>query len=172
MRNKKIILIISVFLISLILLSGCLGFGEGYVKKAQEMTSADYVIGQYKFFIEKYNTVRQMGSMIVTGQRNMESYKKDHGNPQFWTMTENNNYEDLRFATNGYISQYNKFATDYNSRMRDITTNQKWMKPENFPDYIELYVEGRSVVTEENNQTLVQPNEVPQAPPDWVPPRT
>lgn len=168
---KKIIYI-GIFLIFLTFLSGCLGFGKGWVKQAQDMTSADYVIGQYKFFIEKYNAVRQMGSMIITNQRNMEAYKQEHGNPQFWTMTENDNYEELRFAKNGYIQQYNKFVTDYNNRMRDVTTDQTWMKPRNFPDYLELYVEGKPIVTQENNQSLVMPNEIPQAPPDWVPPRT
>lgn len=168
---KKIIYI-GIFLIFLTFLSGCLGFGKGWVKQAQDMTSADYAIGQYKFFIEKYNAVRQMGSMIVTNQRNMETYKQEHGNPQFWTMTENDNYEELRFAKNGYIQQYNKFVTDYNNRMRDITTDQIWMKPQNFPDYLELYVEGKPIVTQENNQSLVMPNELPQAPPNWIPPRT
>lgn len=167
---NKNITYIGVFLTLSILLSGCLGFGEGYVKQAQTMTSADYAISQYKFFIEKYNAVRQTGSMIITNQRNMESYKKDHGNPQFWTMTENDNYEELRFSTNGYIQQYNRFVSEYNSRMRDITTNQLWMKPQNYPESIDLYIEGKSLVTEEDNQTLFMPNEIPQAPPNWIPP--
>lgn len=168
----KRIIIIGALIASFLLFSGCLGFGEGYVKQAQTMTSADYAIGQYKFFIEKYNAVRQTGSMIANNQRNMEAYKQDHGNPQFWTMTENENYEELRFAKNGYVQQYNKFVTDYNNRMRDITTNQIWMKPQNFPEYLDLYVEGRQIVTSEDNQSLFMPNEIPQAPPNWIPPRT
>lgn len=167
---KKYILLVLV--ISLIIFSGCLGFGKGWVKQAQDMTSADYVIGQYKFFIEKYNAVRQLGSMIVTSQRNMEEFKKDHGNPKFWTMTENEAYEEIRFAENGYISQYNKFVTDYNNRMRDITTNQVWMKPQNFPEYLELYTKGKPVITQEGNQSLIMPNEIPSPPPNWVPPKT
>jgi len=169
MKKIAIFVVIGLILLSSISL-GCLGFGEGYIKQAQKMTSAEYVITQYKFFIEKYNAVRQVGSMIVSVQRNMEEFKKDHGNPQFWTMTETESYEDLRFAKNGYISQYNLFATDYNNRMRDITTNQIWMKPQNFPENIPLYVEGRVIVTEENNQTIVMPNEIPTAPPNWMPP--
>ncbi len=165
---------LTIFVIGAILLSsislGCLGFGEGYVSQAQKMTSAEYVIGQYKFFIKKYNAVRQMGSMIITQQRNMEEFKKDHGSAEFWTMTETESYEDLRFVKNGYISQYNLFATDYNNRMRDITTNQFWMKPQNFPDNIPLYIEGKPIVTQEENQEIVMPNEIPTAPPNWVPP--
>ncbi len=169
-KNKYIV---GVAILLLIFASfGCLGFGEGYVKQAQKMTSADYAIYQYKFFIEKYNAVRQMGSMIITNQRNMEEFKKDHGNPTFWTMTENEAYEELRFAENGYISQYNKFVTDYNNRMRDITTNQFWMKPQNFPESLNLYIKGRPLVTQEDNQTLVMPNEIPTPPPGWMPPET
>lgn len=159
-----------IILLILLALSGCLGFGEGYVKQAQKMTSAEYVIAQYKFFIEKYNAVRQMGSMILTNQRNMEEFKKDHGNPKFWTMAENEAYEELRFAENGYISQYNLFVTDYNNRMRDITTNQIWMKPKYFPESLDLYIKGRPQVTQENNETLVMPNEIPSPPPGWMPP--
>lgn len=167
--NKNVSIMIVCVILSFISI-GCLGFGEGYVSQAQKMTSADYVINQYKFFIEKYNAVRQIGSMIISVQRNMQEYKKDHGNPEFWTMTENDNYEELRFAKNGYISQYNLFATDYNNRMRDITTNQVWMKPQNFPENIPLYIEGKPIITEENNQIIVMPNEIPTAPPNWIPP--
>jgi hypothetical protein len=167
--NKLTVFVIGVILLSSISL-GCLGFGEGYVSQAQKMTSAEYVIGQYKFFIEKYNAIRQMGSMIVTSQRNMEEFKKDHGSSEFWTMTETESYEDLRFAENGYISQYNLFATDYNNRMRDITTNQFWMKPTNFPDNLPLYIKGKAIITKEDNQEILMPNEIPSAPAGWMPP--
>lgn len=161
-----------VILLILLAASGCLGFGEGYVKKAQQMTSADYVIGQYKFFTEKYNAVRQMGSMITTNQRNMEEFKLDHGNPKFWTMTETESYEELRFVENGYISQYNKHVTEYNNRMRDITTNQIWMKPKHFPESLDLYIKDRPQITQEDNETLVMPSEIPSPPPGWMPPET
>ena len=163
MNSKYVMGILLLILVTVI--SGCFGFGEGYVKKTQEMTSADYVISQYKFFIEKYNAIRQVGSMIITAQRNMEEFKKDHGNPSVWTMSENQAYEDMRFMENGYISQYNKFVADYNSRMRDITTNQFWMKPQNFPESLELYIKGKPVVSEENN-SLIMPNEMPSPPPN------
>lgn len=168
--NKTTLAVIVLSLI--IIFSGCVGFGEGYVKKGQEMTSADYTISQYKFFIEKYNAVRQQGSMIVNAQRNIEDYRKQYGNPEFYTKTQSDNYEDLRFVKNSYVQQYNRFVTDYNNRMRDITTNQIWMKPQNFPEALELYHEGKSIVTEEDNQTLVLPNEIPSPPPNWIPPKT
>lgn len=170
--SMKTKILISIFLIFSISLAGCLGFGEGYVKKGQEITSADYVISQYKFFIDKYNAIRQMGSQIVNAQRNIEDYRIQYGNPEFYTKTQADNYEELRFVKNSYIQQYNKFVTDYNSRMRDITTNQFWMKPQNFPEYVELYIEGKSLVTQETNETLVMPNEIPSPPPGWVPPKT
>lgn len=47
--------------------------------------------------------------------------------------------EGYVFKRDGYIQQYNKFVADYNSRMRDLTTSQVWMKPENYPEYIEDY---------------------------------
>lgn len=167
MKSKIVILLIlSIFL------SGCLGFGEGYIKKGQEMTSADYAAKQYQFFIDKYNSIRQMGSQIINAQRNIEDYRKQYGDPQFYTKTQADNYEELRFVKNSYIQQYNKFVTDYNSAMRDITRNQKWMKPVGFPEYIETYIEGKSIITTEDNSTLVMSNEIPQPPPDWVPPKT
>ncbi len=168
---KKII-VVGILLSLVLIFSGCLGFGEGYVKKGQEMTSADYVIGQYKFFIEKYNAVRQQGSMIVNSQRNIEDYRLQYGNPEFYTKSVADNYEELRFVKNSYIQQYNRFVTDYNNRMRDITTNQFWMKPQNFPESLDLYIEGKPIITTENNQTLIMPNEMPTPPSGWIPPKT
>lgn len=165
------LLIIGLIIVSTLSL-GCFGFGEGYVKQAQKMTSADYVIYQYKFFIEKYNSVRQLGSMIVNVQRDMTSFKTDHGSPKFWTRSENDAFEDLRFAKNSYVQQYNGFVTEYNSRMRDITTNQVWMKPQGFPESLELYIEGKHVINKDDNQSLTMPNEIPSPPPNWIPPQS
>lgn len=167
---KRITLLIALIILLSAASLGCLGFGEGYVKQGQKMTSAEYVISQYKFFIEKYNAIRQVGSMIVTSQRGMESFKLDHGNPKFWTRTENDEYEDLRFKKDSYIQQYNLFAAEYNNRMRDITTNQVWMKPQNFPEEIDFYIEGKPVKVTEANQTLNMPNEIPSPPSGWIPP--
>jgi hypothetical protein len=139
---KNTIFAISILLLTLLSLSltcGCLGFFEGYIPKAQEYTSADYSINQYKFFIDKYNMIRSMGAMIQNADGELVDFKSIHQNTNSWTRTENDNYEDLRFIKNGYIGQYNSFVSEYNSRMRDLTTNQAWMKPKNFPSSLQLY---------------------------------
>ena len=38
------------------------------------------------------------------------------------------------------------------------------------PDEGEIYIEGKLVITEEENQTIIMPNEIPIAPPNWIPP--
>jgi hypothetical protein len=128
---------------------GCLGFFTGYTEKAQEFTSADYSISQYKFFIDKYNAIRSMGAMIQNIEADLEDFKELHPASASWSRTESNNYEDLRFTRTGYIAQYNGFVQEYNARMRDLTTNQMWMKPQNFPDRLEMF-SPENIITTEN----------------------
>lgn len=154
---KQIIAVLTVLTAIAILSSGCLGFFSGYTEKAQEYTSADYSISQYKFFIEKYNAVRQMGSQILNADREIFSYKEMYPKPENWDWKTKEGYEDIVFARNGYIQQYNKFVSDYNSRMRDLTTNQAWMKPQNFPSELQFYTPG-SIITLENSKELSIPN--------------
>ena len=118
---------------------GCLGFFEGYTEKAQQYTSADYSISQYKFFIDKYNAIRSVGAMIQVQDLELTDFKQMHPNSATWTRTVSDNYEELRFNKNGYVSQYNLFVSEYNSRMRDLTSNQMWMKPDNFPAQLQQY---------------------------------
>jgi hypothetical protein len=134
--------------------SGCLF--SGYYGKSVEYTSADYSIAQYKFFIEKHNAVRQMGSQILNANEDLLAFEKLYGNPQAWDWRTKEMHEDKIFVRNGYIQQYNKFVSDYNSRMRDLTTNQMWMKPQNFPSELQPYTPG-SVITLQNSQELIIP---------------
>ena len=149
--------------------AGCFGFFEGYTEKAQEMTSADYVIGQYKFFIDKYNAIRQLGTQVENAQLTIDDYLVMHPSPQFWTRTENDNHQQLTFVRDGYIQQYNKFIADYNARMRDIATNQVWMKPQDYPSELSMYLR-QSGITNENSLPLVMPSEMPEASAGWKPP--
>lgn len=130
-------------------LCGCLGYFEGYDKKAQEFTSADYAIDHYKFFIDKYNTIRQIGAQLRNVDVRIKKFEDMHPNPSTWTRTENNNYADIEFVKSGYEAQYNLFVGEYNSRMRDLTTNQVWMKPQNFPQELSLYSPD-NIITMEN----------------------
>jgi hypothetical protein len=162
---------ISFLLVLVVLLgSGCAGFGSGYAEKAQVMTSEQYSEAQYKAFINDYNSIRMAGANIMSAQSDREMYLEQHGNPEFYTSTQEDNYQELLFYENSYILQYNGFVTNYNNRMRDITTNQMWMKPQNYPDSIDLYVKGRLVVNSNDNPELVIPNQMPRAPDGWVPP--
>lgn len=141
----------------MVLSAGCLGFFSGYVKKGQEYTSADYSVNQYKFFIDKYNAIRQMGSMILNEESKMASFKEMYPKPESWDWKTREMYEEHEFRQNGYVQQYNKFVADYNSRMRDLTTSQMWMKPQNYPPELQPYVPG-SVITLENSEALELPN--------------
>ena len=148
--------------------SGCLGFFEGYIGSAQKMSSADYAISQYKFFIDKYNTIRQMGSQIFNAQSSIDEFKSMHPSPEFWSRTENDNFQQLSFTRDGYIQQYNKFVADYNSRMRDVTTNQAWMKPTDYPPYLDSYLKDSAVTA--SSPPLLVPSTIPSAPSGWEPP--
>ena len=127
---------------------GCLGFFEGYTEKAQQYTSADYTITQYKFFSDKYNAIRSVGAMIQVQDLELTDFKQMHPNSATWTRTVSDNYEELRFNKNGYISQYNLFVSEYNSRMRDLTSNQVWMKPDNFPAQLQPYSPNNLITME------------------------
>ena len=146
---NKAILVLPLLVMVLVSTCGCLGFFEGYTKKAQEYTSADYSITQYKFFIDKYNAIRGVGAMIRNQDADLEDFKHMHPNSALWSRTDSNNYEELRFNRNGYLSQYNLFVQEYNSRMRDLTTNQMWMKPQNFPESLQMYSPS-SLITMDN----------------------
>ncbi|MFZ3057886.1 MAG: hypothetical protein WA092_02455 [Minisyncoccales bacterium] len=154
---KQIIVILSALIAILIISTGCLGFFSGYTEKAQEYTSADYSIAQYKFFIDKYNAVRQMGSQILNADREISSFKEMYPQPEKWDWKTKEMYEEHLFVRNGYIQQYNKFVSDYNSRMRDLTTNQGWMKPQDFPSELQPYTPD-STITLENSKELLIPN--------------
>ncbi|MDD3408893.1 MAG: hypothetical protein PHX85_04600 [Methanobacteriaceae archaeon] len=156
--NKKVFLIVIAIIIGIFVCSsGCLGFFSGYVEEAQEMTSADYSISQYKFFIDKYNAVRQIGSQILNADDEINSFKEMYPDPARWDWKTKEMYQDLTFVRSGYIQQYNKFVSDYNSRMRDLTTNQKWMKPQNYPAELQFYTPD-SLITLENNRELLIPS--------------
>jgi len=144
---KPLLLFGMVVLIVAVSSCGCLGFFEGYTEKAQEYTSADYSIGQYKFFIDKYNAIRSVGAMIQNVDSDLEDFKSMHPDSSSWSRTDSNNYEDLRFTRTGYIGQYNSFVQEYNSRMRDLTTNQAWMKPQNFPERLDMFSPGNLITT-------------------------
>lgn len=166
---KGVIVVLAVVLVASS--AGCFGFFEGYTEKAQEMTSADYAIAQYKFFINKYNSIRQIGTQIENAQLTIDDYLAMHPSPEFWTRTENDNYQQLTFVRDGYIQQYNKFIADYNARMRDITTNQVWMKPQDYPPELAMYLR-QSAITNENSLPLAMPATIPEAPEGWRPPAT
>lgn len=171
MMNKKLVTgaILVFVIVAATSSAGCFGFFEGYTEAAQEMTSAEYAIGQYKFFIDKYNAIRQLGTQIANAQLTADDYMAMHPNPQFWTRTENDNYQQLTFVRDGYIQQYNKFVADYNARMRDITTNQIWMKPRDYPSELNMYMR-QSSITNENTLPLTMPSTIPEAPEGWKPP--
>jgi len=158
MAKQITITLLIIFLAGLaILSSGCLGFFSGYTEKAQEYTSAEYSVNQYKFFINKYNAVRQMGSQILNVDKEISTFKEMYPDPETWDWKTKDMYENHLFVRNGYIQQYNKFVSDYNSRMRDLTTSQSWMKPQNFPSELPFYTPG-SVITIENSKELSLPN--------------
>ena len=150
------ILIVGSQIINLFTGGGFFGFFTGYREKAQEYTSADYAIEHYKFFIDKYNAIRQMGSMISNSEADIDEFKEMHPDPSTWTRTENEQYSELTFVRNGYVQQYDKFVTDYNARMRDLTTNQMWMKPQNYPASIPLYTR-ESAITKEFPELILPP---------------
>jgi len=152
-----IFLLIAGLVATTVLSAGCMGFFQGYTEKTQKYTSADYSIDNYKFFIDKYNAIRAIGSQILNAENEMASFEKMHPNPEHWNYKTTEMYENLRFVRTGYIQQYNKFVSEYNSRMRDLTTNQVWMKPQNYPSELQPYTPG-SVITLENSHELSLPN--------------
>jgi hypothetical protein len=149
----KLIIFGIVIIIVAIMSCGCLGFFEGYTEKAQQYTSADYTITQYKFFIDKYNAIRSVGAMIQVQDLELTDFKQMYPNSATWTRTVSDNYEELRFNKNGYVSQYNLFVSEYNSRMRDLTSNQMWMKPDNFPVQLQQY-SPNSLITMDNPELI------------------
>ncbi|MFA5087194.1 MAG: hypothetical protein WC470_02755 [Candidatus Paceibacterota bacterium] len=157
MAKQITLILIVIALIGVTTLScGCMGFFSGYPEAGQKITSADYSVAQYKFFIEKHNSVRQMGSQILNADESVAAFEKMYPSPSTWDWKTKEMYDDRIFIRNGYIQQYNKFVSDYNSRMRDLTTNQMWMKPQNFPSELQPYVPG-SIITLQNSQELITP---------------
>lgn len=154
---KQVIIVLAILTMVLVSSAGCLGYFSGYSEKAQEYTSADYSIAQYKFFIDKYNAIRQMGSQILNVDQEIVSFEKMHPNPEKWDWKTTELYENKIFVRRSYIQQYDKFVSDYNSRMRDLTTNQKWMRPQNFPESLPYYLPD-SVITLESSKELSLPN--------------
>lgn len=121
----------------LILSSGCLGFGEGYTEKAQEYTSADYTIGTYKEFIAKYNAICNVGSSIDQYNGDIERFMGMKGDPKYWTYSENNQYESMVKTKSGYVAQYNRLVSEYNTATMDKTKD--WLMIASLPEHVNSY---------------------------------
>lgn len=127
---------------------GCLGFGNGYVDKAQEYSSADYTISTYKDFLEKYNAVCNVGSSAESAQSKIDNYIDMKGDPKFWTFSENQQYEQLLSVKMGYEAQYNRLTSEYNKMAMDKT--QDWLMIATLPERIDMYTDKNHLTN--NNQ--------------------
>lgn len=125
---------------------GCLGFGEGYVDKAQEYSSADYTIGTYKAFLEKYNAVCNVGSSANNQQKSIDRWIELKGGTErapYWNRAENQQYSDMLSTKDGYVAQYNRLSSEYNKMTEDKT--QDWLKIAGLPESIHEYTDGNHI---------------------------
>ena len=129
---KKLILIP----LLLLLTSGCLGYGEGYNDKAKEYTSADYTITTYKEFIGKYNAICNVGSSIDEAQAEIENFDaRTQG--QALSYSESNERSRLVSVKTGYVSQYNRLSSEYNTMTMDKTKD--WLMIASLPEHVDSY---------------------------------
>jgi hypothetical protein len=142
---RIIIVLLSLFL--LFCTFGCLGYGEGYNDKAKEYTSADYTIQTYKDFIAKYNSICNVGSSIDEYQAQINDFdSRTRG--QALSYSESSERSRLISVKSGYVSQYNRLSSEYNTMAMDKT--QDWLKIASLPERVDSYSDGDHLTN--NNQ--------------------
>lgn len=134
---KKVTIMSILCILGFVMLeSGCLGYGEGYTDKAKEYTSADYTIENYKEFIAKYNAICNVGSSIDEYQNQIdESDNRTNGQPL--SYSESTERSDLVAYKSGYVAQYNRLASEYNTMTMDKTKD--WLKIATLPEHVNTY---------------------------------
>lgn len=116
---------------------GCLGMGEGYDEKAQEYTSADYTIAVYKEFITDYNAICGIGSSAEYAVTQLENFDETHsGELNYQEQKSRDHYQSV---ADGYIMQYNRLASQYNTNTMDKT--QDWLMIASLPEHINTYTQ-------------------------------
>jgi hypothetical protein len=129
------------FPVLIILLSaGCLGYGEGYTDKAKEYTSADYTISTYQKFIDKYNSICNVGSSIDEYQLQIQDFD-NRTRDQALSYSESNERSQLVSIKSGYVAQYNRLASEYNTMTMDKTKD--WLKIASLPERVDSYSDGK-----------------------------
>jgi hypothetical protein len=141
----KQLIIIPLLLFGL-LSAGCLGYGEGYTDKAKEYTSADYTIQTYKDFIAKYNSICNVGSSIDEYQLQINDFDS-RTKGQALSYSESSERSRLVSVKSGYVSQYNRLASEYNTMTMDKT--QDWLKIASLPENVDTYTDSNHLTNDD-----------------------
>ena len=92
--------------------SGCLGWGSA----AANTVSADNVLGNYAWFKTQETAMQQLLAQVCAANAQITQFKHDYGDPKTYSSTVNDQYGQLTFVKQGYISKYNSLVSDYNAR--------------------------------------------------------
>jgi hypothetical protein len=117
---------------------GCLGYGEGYNDKAKEYTSADYTIQTYKDYIAKYNAICNVGSSAEIYTKQLADFDTRTVGMAL-SFSESSQRGQIESAKGGYIAQYNRLASEYNTMTMDKT--QDWLKIASLPEHVMSYTD-------------------------------
>lgn len=91
-----------------------------YLGLVKDTVSADNYKKNYQWFKDEESAITQLKSQVCASQSQIKDFKSTYGNDTSkWSTAATQQYGDLTFAQNGYVSKYNSLVSDYNAHRSD-----------------------------------------------------
>ena len=95
----------------------------GYFGLAKKTVSAQNFEKNYEYFKSQETAMKQLEAQICQSKNEVNDFKEIYGNSTTWTKTTKQEYSELAFIKNGYISKYNSLVADYNAKRSSFIQN-------------------------------------------------
>lgn len=118
---------------------GVFNFGVETGKEVIKKTvTADKIIYNYDNFYNIYEGLKGIKNNIEATDKEIKSIEDSYTgqSKDEWAKSDVERYSFIKDTRNGYVQNYNRNASDYNSNAQKLTS--KYFKDWNLPDRIEL----------------------------------
>lgn len=108
-------LLIAAMVFGLVALTVITIFG-GYIGLGLKTVSAQNFEKNYEWFKSQETAIKQIQNQVCVSNDSIKEFKALYGDVNGWTKTTKDQYGELSFVKNGYISKYNLLVSEYNAR--------------------------------------------------------
>lgn len=92
-----------------------LGIPMGYLNLGLKTISASNFEKNYEWFKDQETSIRQLDVQVCQAAKELDIFKAMYGTPMNWTKNLQDQYADLQYVKNGYVSKYNALVAQYNA---------------------------------------------------------